>query len=225
MFSRKSPNVIKISPRWRIFSILFLISIPCLTSLIFTTSPLRRRTIGVSILSTNATVAPFPGRSHLTCVPTAIVWSKISATTGWNPTAANPVLHALPYLSLNPPNLLGIDNTDLPVITSRILFAAASSWLSPVWTAPLRSPSHSQPSKLYISILLSNFFDLPIKPSLRTRKAPPLTLSVWIRVIPLWFTTSYGSVSTPANSTGRFEITCSISSSKIWNWKLLASLS
>ena len=73
LFSRKSPNVIKISPRWRIFSILFLISNPCLTSLILTTSPLSRRTVGVSIESTNATVAPFPGRSHLTCVPTAIV--------------------------------------------------------------------------------------------------------------------------------------------------------
>ena len=163
--------------------------------------------------------------SILTWVPTAIVWSRISATTGWNPIAAKPVLQALPYRSRNPPNLLGIDKTDLPVITSRILFAAASSWLSPVWTAPLRSANHSQPSKLYISTLLSSFFDLPIKPSFRTRKAPPLTLSVLIRVIPLWFTTSYGSVSTPANSTGRLEITCSISSSNIWNWKLLASLS
>ena len=61
------------SPKCRIFSISFLISIPCFTSLILTTSPFFTRTVGVSIESTKATVAPFPGMSILTWVPTATV--------------------------------------------------------------------------------------------------------------------------------------------------------
>ncbi len=129
------------------------------------------------------------------------------------PTAAKPVLHALPYLNRNPPSLLGMDRTDLPVITSRILLDAASSWLLFVFIAPFRSFNHSQPSSLYNSILLSSFFDLPINPSFKTRRAPPLTLSVWILDMDLWLITSNGSVSTPANSTGRLEMTCSMSSS------------
>ncbi len=148
LFSRKSPNEIKMSPKWRIFSISFLILIPCSMLWIFTTSPFFSLTIGVSIVSTNDTVAPLLGTLILTWVPTAIVWSKISAITGWNPIAENPVLHALPYLNLNPPSLFGIDRTERPVITSLILFAAASSSSSPVWTAPSSSFNHSQSSKL-----------------------------------------------------------------------------
>ena len=182
--------------------------------------------MGVSRESTNATVAPLLGLSSLICVPTAMVWSKISAITGCSPTLAKPVLHARPYLSLNPPILLGMDNTDLPVITSFIRFSDASSPDSPFWTAPWISCNHSHPSRLYCSIRFRSFFDLPINPSFSTRNAPPLTLSVLIRVMLRWLTTSSGSVPSPSSSTGKFEITVLISSSETWNWKLcFASLS
>ncbi len=224
LFSRKSPNDMRMSPRKSIFSIWSRILIPCSTSLIFTTSPPRSLTIGVSTVSTNAIVAPFPGTSSFICVPTATVWCRISATTGCIPTAAKPVLHARPYLSLKPPILFGSERTDLPAITSLSLFEAESS-SSPFWTAPFSWPSQSQPSSPYSSILLRSFFALPIRPSFRTRRAPPRTRSVLILAMFLWFTTSFGSVSTPSSSTGRLEITVMMSSSSTWYWKLLTSRS
>ena len=218
MFSRKSPNETRTSPRWITSSIRPLRRAACAASATRTTSPPASITVGGSIESTSATVAPFPGMSILTCVPTVIVWPRISATAGWNPTAANPVLHALPYRSRKPPSRPGVDSTDRPMITSRMRLAAAPS-LSPVWSAPRRPASHSHPSRSYMSMRLSSFLDLPMRPSLRTRSAPPRTRSVLIRRMPLWFTTSTGSVSTPSSSTGRFDMTVTISSSwtRYWN--------
>src|SRR5690348_18017037 len=80
------------------------------------------------------------------------------------PIEAKPVLQERPYLNLNPPSFLGMESTDLPVITSLILWAAASA--SPVWIAPLRSLSQSQPSSLYNSMSLRSLRDLPMSPSL-----------------------------------------------------------
>ena len=219
MFSKKSPNETSASPRCSMRSSSGFTARACSASRTRTTSPPRRSTVGPSIESTNATVAPLPGMSIFTCVPAAMVWSSSSATAGWNPTEAKPVLHARPYRSRKPPSRPGVESTERPTITSRILFADASS-PSPVVTAPFSSASHSQPSRWYISMRRSSFLDLPISPSLSTRSAPPRTRSVFMRAMLRWLTSSTGSVSTPSSSTGRLEITATTSSSSTLYWKL-----
>ncbi|VVB92803.1 Uncharacterised protein [uncultured archaeon] len=83
-----------------------------------TTSPLNKRTVGPSIVSTGAIPAAFPGRSTFIWVPAAMKSSINIIVAGLMPAAAKLVFLPLPYLSLNPPGLEGYEKTGLPAIRS-----------------------------------------------------------------------------------------------------------
>ena len=111
-------------------------------------------------MSTNDMVDALPGRLIFTCVPTTIGYPRIAEDAGLIPIVACPVLNDLPYLSLNPPGLSGIDRTGRPDITSSnvdslgfLLFESLSDCIF---------SNHSQSEMLRSLISLNSFLFLPI---------------------------------------------------------------
>ncbi len=117
--------------------------------------------------------------------------------------AASPVFLERPYRSLKPPLHSGKEKIGRPAITSSMYMnSAASSAASSLNSRTRFNQSH--PSIPSNSMLFQTLLDRPTIPSLRTRRAPPLTRLVSTRGRFLNEETSTGSVSVPVTSTGRF---------------------
>lgn len=91
LFSRKSPKLMRASPRSSILVTLSCNSSASATLFTFLTEPSSNMTVGPSSESTNAMVAALPGVSTFTCVPATTGSSSNVAIAGCIPMVDSPV--------------------------------------------------------------------------------------------------------------------------------------
>ena len=118
LFSKNSPNPIRISPLSHMEITSFLIASHSSNEEIIRYSPSANRTVGPSMSMQGVTAQAFPGLSIFICVPTEMKPPAASIEIGFIPAAARPVARLRPYLSLKPPGSPGSPKIGLPAITS-----------------------------------------------------------------------------------------------------------
>ncbi len=118
LFSKNSPNPIRISPLSQIETTSFRMESHSPNEEIIRYSPSDNSTVGPSMSMQGVTAQALPGLSIFICVPTEMKPPAASIEIGFIPAAARPVARLRPYLSLKPPGSPGSPKIGLPAMTS-----------------------------------------------------------------------------------------------------------